>query len=222
MREAFNPYLSEFERLRPELDAPPDLVTLRHGGQGMSAHERRRWCVRRYAFAIPTEAALDAVARYAPIVELGAGTGYWTYLLRRRGVDCVAYDLAPPDRQPNPNRLRPLTWTHVDRGDVGVLAGHAERTLFLCWPSYRDPFAARALAAYVGTRLIYVGEPAGGHTADDDFFSLLARDWQAAENVALPNWPGTRDLLTVYRRAASSLGRGQTSAGPSRPAAENC
>ncbi len=140
------------------------------------------------------------VARHAPIVELGAGTGYWACLLRRRGVDCVAYDLAPPDRMPNPNRFRALTWTHVEPGDVDTLAAHSDRALLLCWPSYRASFAARALGAYSGTTLVYIGEPAGGHTADDAFFARLDREWFAVEHVALPNWPGTRDALTVYRR----------------------
>jgi len=186
----------------------------------MSAHDRRTWCVRRYAFAIPTEAALETIARYAPIVELGAGNGYWTFLLRRRGVDCVAYDLAPPDRMPNPNVFRPFTWARVEHGDVDVLAGHGDRALLLCWPSYRDPFAARALDEYSGTTLIYIGEARGGHTADDAFFDLLDCSWRIVEEEALPNWPGTRDALTVYSRAASSDGRGHASAGPSR--AENC
>lgn len=198
-----NPYLREFTRLRAELDQVPDYLNVHRGSAGTSAYDRRVWCVRRYAFAIPTEAALATLARYSPIVELGAGTGYWAFLLRRRGVDCVAYDRAPPDRMANPNRFQPLTWTDVEAGDVDVLTGHGDRALFLCWPSYRDPFAARALAAYTGATLLYIGEPAGGHTADDAFFEQLARDWLAVEHVAVPNWPGTRDALTVYRRRGS-------------------
>jgi hypothetical protein len=166
----------------------------------MSAHDRRAWCVRRYSFAVPTDAALATLSRYAPLVELGAGTGYWTWLLRRRGVDCVAFDAAPPDVLPNPNAFRPLTWTPVAQGGVEALDAHTDRTLFLCWPSYRDPFAAHALAAYTGSTFIYIGEARGGHTADEDFFTALDHDWRATEHVALPNWPGTRDALTVYRR----------------------
>lgn len=177
-----------------------------HGSCGVSAYDRRVWCVRRYAFAIPTDAALTTLAHYAPIVELGAGTGYWAFLLRSRGVDCVAYDSAPPDRVPNPNRFRPLTWTRVEQGDVDTLAAHADRALFLCWPSYRDPFASRALAAYAGTTLLYIGEPPGGHTADDAFFAQLERGWVCVEQVALPNWPGTHDALTVYRRRRARRG----------------
>jgi hypothetical protein len=195
-----NPYLREFRRLQPELGGPRDYVNLLHGAAGISAYDRRVWCVQRYAFAVPNDAALATLARYAPIVELGAGTGYWAFLLRGRGVDCLAYDLAPPDVSPNPNRFRPLTWTAVECGDVDALAAHGDRALFLCWPAYHDPFAARALAAYTGTTLLYIGEPAGGHTADGAFFAQLAREWRPLEQVAIPNWPGTCDALTVYRR----------------------
>ncbi len=198
-----NPYLREFTRLEPELRRPHDYLNGVHGPSAISAYDRRVWCIRRYAFAVPSEAALVVLARHAPIVELGAGTGYWAYLLRRRGVDCVAYDLAPPDHMPNPNRFQPLTWTRVEPGDVDRLAVESHRALFLCWPSYRDPFAARALRAYTGATLLYIGEPAGGRTADDDFFTQLAQHWQPVEQVALPNWPGTHDVLTVYYRRST-------------------
>jgi hypothetical protein len=201
-----NPYLREFRRLEAELRGARDYVNLLHGTSGMSAYDRRVWCVRRYAFAVPTDAALATLARYAPIVELGAGTGYWAFLLCRRGVDCLAYDLAPPDISPNPNRFRPMTWSHVEPGNVDTLAAHSDRALFLCWPSYREPFASRALRAYTGTTLLYIGEPAGGHSADDAFFAQLAREWLPVEQVAVPNWPGTHDALTVYRRQHNSSG----------------
>ena len=43
----------------------------------------RLWCCRLYAFATPTTAALDTLADCAPLLELGAGTGYWAAQLRR-------------------------------------------------------------------------------------------------------------------------------------------
>lgn len=48
-----------------------------------------------FSWAIPTEEALDVLARYAPLVEGGPGTGYWAALLQARGVEAVAYDLSP-------------------------------------------------------------------------------------------------------------------------------
>ena len=48
---------------------------------------------RKYAFGVPGNYALDCLARYGPLVEIGAGTGYWARCLRERGVDIFAYDV---------------------------------------------------------------------------------------------------------------------------------
>ena len=55
-----------------------------------------------FAFAIPSEAALQAMAHVARqvggLIELGAGTGYWASLLKQPpySVDVVAFDIQPP------------------------------------------------------------------------------------------------------------------------------
>ena len=36
------------------------------------------------SFAVPSESALAAIAECGPIVEMGAGSGYWTALLQHR------------------------------------------------------------------------------------------------------------------------------------------
>ena len=47
-----------------------------------------------FSYALPCERALSAIARHSPagVVELGAGTGLWATLLRKRGVTVHAYD----------------------------------------------------------------------------------------------------------------------------------
>jgi hypothetical protein len=157
--------------------------------------------VRRYAFGVPDRAALAAIKKYAPIVELGAGTGYWAYLLRNRGVDIVAYDLAPPGQAPNDYKFEPRTWTEVQKGGVEILEQYAERALFLCWPGYQVTFAADALSRFTGNVLIYVGEDAGGHTANAAFFERLTHEWVLEEQVAIPQWSGAHDRLSIFRRA---------------------
>lgn len=47
------------------------------------------------AYAVPSDAALSAVVDLQlPVIECGAGTGYWAKLLRARGVVVAAYDIA--------------------------------------------------------------------------------------------------------------------------------
>ena len=57
---------------------------------------RRRELAALFAWAIPDAGALAVLARYAPLLECGAGAGYWAGLLRASGVDVDASDLTPP------------------------------------------------------------------------------------------------------------------------------
>jgi hypothetical protein len=115
-------------------------------------------------------------------------------------VDIVAYDLAPPGQAQNAYKFEPLTWTNVEAGGAEILDEHADRTLFLCWPGYNDAFADQALERYTGSKLIYVGEDEGGHTANDGFFARLRRDWITQEQIVIPQWPGAHDSLRIYHR----------------------
>ncbi|TDH73203.1 uncharacterized protein CCR75_003075 [Bremia lactucae] len=46
----------------------------------------------KYSWAIPDERALQIIKSFGPIVEMGAGNGYWARLLQLRDVDIIAYD----------------------------------------------------------------------------------------------------------------------------------
>jgi hypothetical protein len=73
----------------------------------------------------------------------------------------------------------------------------------LRWPPFDDDSASyAALRAYGGDVLVYAGGRAGGPTGTVRFHRELTLNWRPAEQVALPNWPGLRDRLIVYRRNA--------------------
>ncbi|MFZ0217100.1 MAG: hypothetical protein WAM30_14310 [Candidatus Dormiibacterota bacterium] len=65
-------------------------------GSGEGAYRLR--LAQRYSYVLPEPDLVDVVARYAPLVEMGAGTGYWAYRLRLIGADVLAYDQVPPRR----------------------------------------------------------------------------------------------------------------------------
>jgi hypothetical protein len=62
--------------------------------------------------------------------------------------------------------------------------------------------ASRALAAFRGEYVAYVGEGDGGCTADDRFHRVLAERWSEVETVPIPQWYGLHDRLEIYRRLA--------------------
>lgn len=179
-------------------ELPPGLAAVLDLGQ------RRRELVALFAWAIPNPEALAMIARFAPILECGAGMAYWTALLQARDVDAVAYDARPPGgdsaNEYHPADRRP--WTPVKPGSsVTAVRSYPNRTLLLSWPPYDDEAASYSvLRAYRGDVLLYIGEGAGGATGTARFHRELALNWSLLEQVDLPRWPWASDRLLVYRR----------------------
>src|SRR5580765_6192945 len=76
---------------------PPPAAVLRDAGLTCEGRENaselrlaRKAFVRDWGFSIPCAEAVEALRPLAPLVEIGAGAGYWTALLRAAGVDIVA------------------------------------------------------------------------------------------------------------------------------------
>lgn len=173
----------------------------------------------RFAWAVPDDAALDAIARYSPngVVEIGAGGGYWAGLLRARGVDVVAFDPAPAGGESDWHSG--YAWSEVGRGDHTVVAKYPDRTLLLVWPSYGGGWTDAVVDLYGGDTVVYVGESPGGCTGTDRMHELLggerscwcfedpcdcppkaAARFREVERVAIPQWWGMHDYLSVHTR----------------------
>ena len=154
-----------------------------------------------FSWAIPSLKALGVLARYGPLVELGAGSGFWAYLLRNSGVDILSFDefefrsVYPFNRQ----------WLPVQEGGLEQLAKYPDRTLFLCWPPIED-MATRALQAYTGRYVAYIGEGQGGCTADATFFEEIEKGWHEVECCSIPKWSAIHDYLWVYERKSKYYG----------------
>lgn len=171
----------------------------------IQAEMQRPIFVDRYAWAVPNEAALETLSKLGPIVEIGAGTGYWASLLQARGVDIKPFDRYPPDKYPNHYHSQRHVWTHVLRGGPEKAATYPERTLLICWPPLNAPVAYEALSNYRGRTVVYIGE-FGGCTGDRKFHAALDRDFTQIETVNLPNWPNIHDRLMVWRRKRRKRG----------------
>jgi hypothetical protein len=169
-----NPYLAAFHKLEGDI---------------YEAYRRRMRMVKTYAHAIPTADVIHKIVKHSPIVEIGAGTGYWAHFIAECGGDVVAFDKAVPERY----------WFKVKKGGPRMAARYPERTLLLCWPSYDVPFAQECLDHYKGSTLIYIGEWRGC-TADEAFHDTLERDWKHVETIEIPQWFGIHDCLWIYER----------------------
>lgn len=161
-----------------------------------------------YAWAVPDERALRVIAHFGPILEIGAGSGYWAALLRDRGVDTIAADLHTGGAAKGAHK----PWTTVLRKGPELCAAHADRALLLVYPDdfeeSADSLALSCLESYAGSTVIHVGELFGGARGDnvwgrssaDDFQVRLAELYHKVLEVPLPSWPYSRDALSVWRR----------------------
>lgn len=152
------------------------------------------------AWAVPNDEAIEVIAALArPVVEIGAGTGYWAWLLQQDGVTVHAFDEKPGDN----HWCDGEPWTNVQVGDHTALATvEPGSALMLCWPPYDSSMARDCITAYTGDTLIYIGEDDGGCCADDAFFRTLETGWTIERCVEIPQWYGLHDALWIYRRAA--------------------
>jgi hypothetical protein len=189
----------------------------------------REEATKRWAWAIPNNRVLDIIASYSPLVEIGAGTGYWAERLAKRGANIICYDAFPPDGTLIPDeevaKLRPnmspferfnayhngaICYYPVHRGGPekagafrmparGVLPS-SDRNLFLCWPPYSSLMGAQCLVHHAGEYVLYIGEGDGGCTGEEAFHRILERFYDEVDAHAIPQWDGIHDALFVYRR----------------------
>ena len=98
-------------------------------------------------YAIPSEDNLEAISKYGPLVEVGAGTGYWSAALQLKGVDVLAFDADPPSEE-KPGLYFDRTYTLVKEGSCQSIFDKANRdhyadstmnrSLLMIWPNNPD------------------------------------------------------------------------------------
>jgi hypothetical protein len=174
-------------------------------GDYMAGFWARDHATRRWSWAIPDEHAIAMLVKYSPLIEIGAGTGYWAALASAAGADVVAFDQNPPALASKRNHWHPNTnrFFDVRRGGAAKVHEHPGRTLFLCWPPMQCPMPGQALAAYTGDIVIFVGEM-HGCCENGDFTAAIERDWDLVEEVDNPQWHGIHDYMGVYRRKSGA------------------
>lgn len=205
-----NEFLREVKKLRKTI---PDWDTFFQEG---ADEERGNHWVRleilgqplldKYAWAIPDNTALNIAAHFAPLIEIGAGKGYWASLLRERNVQIRTYD-----RFIFPERVR---WTTVARGGPNVLSlpKNQGRNLFLSYPDEDQEMSTRCLKYFTGEYIVHVGELlttgtiAGGmqapfgRTTASQFQIDLCTQFHCVMVYRLPNFPFGNDHITVWKR----------------------
>ncbi|KAI9027726.1 hypothetical protein DFJ74DRAFT_501766 [Hyaloraphidium curvatum] len=199
----------------------------------------RLLCCAVYSFALPNERALECILRHchelrqsdprAKLVEIGAGSGYWCWLLARRDpefrfkcydmhppLDCLEQETQhpPPDEEDEQETLGlEVSFVTVRRGaPVSVFAeseeGNSDMLLLVWPPPAPNEMGFEALRLFQGALVAFVGDFKAGFAADDapvtgtaQLHDALRRDWKLVEHVAIPRWLDEMgDALHIFAR----------------------
>jgi len=168
----------------------------------------RQKVIDRYGFAVPCLEAIERLQNLSPIVEVGAGSGYWSRLVNKRAgepvmiaTDSFAYltDGSQFGKYWEPDNRIPIK--HLS-ANVAV-EEYKERNVFVSWPSYDESWAeGMARLIQPSKLLIYIGESEGGCTADDSFFKLMDSDFRRIEDISIPRWESIYDRMYIFERKA--------------------
>jgi hypothetical protein len=165
-----------------------------------------------YAYAIPSPETIGWMSRFCgtrPIVELGAGRGYWARQLSDAGLLVEAYELEPPDKIENVSFPRAKgqvdVWYPVGSIDEARVDERSDYVLLLCWPpGWGNTMASDALATFEragGNQIVYIGEPKGGKTGDDAFFDALSARWKLESiDSCFASWWNLTDVAQGWAR----------------------
>lgn len=168
----------------------------------------------KYSWAIPDERALNILRTFSPLIEIGAGKGYWASLLQASGVDIVAFDRKVPEK----------CFTNVEVGGPKLLSKkeHRHRTLFLCYPDDTQNMSMKCLEHYTGEYIIHVGEllttgtysgyPQApfGRTTSSEFSVQLVEEFHCLLTARIPRFPFSNDCISVWKRTRWVEGRSDT------------
>jgi len=162
--------------------------------RSIGMYKLRDEAIKEFGFGLPSRELLDVLEQHQPIVEIGAGSGYLTALMRKRGIDVIGTDPGKGKKyfdfgSYDPQQLRLQAKTAVRR--------YPDRTVFCSWPSLWHTWFRQALRAMrIGQRLIVIEEDA---CAEDSAWEYRDKSFDKDGGwIALPAWPNLNDRARCW------------------------
>jgi len=172
-----------------------------------------------FSWACPDARALRIAAHFSPLVEIGAGKGYWSKLLK----ETHACDVLCFDKYVATAYKKEEMWDSVLEGGPEVLQDKRTegRNLFLCYPDEAEAMSMPCLDNFVGGEyVIHVGElfvtgtktggaqSPWGRSTSSDFQVALSESFSLVLQAKLPCFPYANDYISVWKRKVFVPGRG--------------
>ncbi len=153
----------------------------------------RNLAIKEFGFCLPCKELLDALAECQPIVEIGAGSGYMTRLMRNRGIEVVGTDSGTGGYFFQVGRYDGLQKKMAGKTAV---RRYRDSTVFCSWPSLYQTWFRQALRAMrIGQAAIIIEEDA---CAEDHTWEYRDKSFDLAAGILIPAWEYMNDRCGVW------------------------
>jgi len=161
--------------------------------------EQRLQYINCFGFAIPCGELFDELRTSALVVEIGAGSGYMTAIMRHCGIRVTGSDTGHWEwrRQFDDKQVRADGKTMVRR--------YPKAVIFCSWPSHEETWYRQALKAMrVGQRIVTIMEDSCAEDGAQEYFDAC---FEIARTIPIPTFSHMNDQAYV---AIKKRQRGQT------------
>jgi len=107
----------------------------------IGGYKMRDWYINNFSFALPCKEAIQLIKKYSPLVEIGAGSGFWAKIMKNSGVDVVATNFKG-DSAYKLNSKRYCKVLNYEASNAVRL--YKERNVFISWACYGKGWSAKA------------------------------------------------------------------------------
>lgn len=222
-REHKNPYFDLWRYSCQELEWAGPLPSTTHT---RISHHILPLFYHHFGCVVPSYAALHAIAKLAqparpskedvlPILDIGSGNGYWTYMLRHFPIAHIGatkpLNVRAIDSQVSEYRVSWINDTiHMDGKHYLKQNNHGKGcVLLLVYPQATGDFTGPILKAFEGDTIVVAGtQNRNGFTA---FRDVIVDEWVAKNlshfeltlRMPLPSFAGKDEALFVFQRKRS-------------------
>ena len=168
---------------------PPSAKELRDAGYVYGAARELTGLIqksfnRAWGFSIPCLEAVQTLVGLSPLIEIGAGTGLWSALLRSAGADIIATDILS-EGSPGYGMTVGTHFPITSMDARSAVAAYPERNVFCSWPTRDAEWCTDAAREIQRGRLFaLVGRPRGGTTGSSSLFDLLEERNSSAKGAS--------------------------------------
>jgi hypothetical protein len=164
----------------------------------------REQFIQRFGYMLPCAEILDELQKSDLVVEIGAGTGYMTRILRNRGINVIGSD---------PQLAYHHTLKHALHDDKQVIAQgktmvrrYPDATIFCSWPSLGDTWFRQALKAMkIGQRIVCVMEDSCAEETAREYLDVC---FDTERRINIPAFDFMNDIAYVAVKKRNRVKRG--------------